>query len=126
MCGVRLLITPQHCGLCDGIQWVVSTFTDHAWEDGYKRMDAANFETSLRALRYGEADEQDVDEIAIRNFLISVILRRTGKVDEADALLDSVIGIQKVELKGQFHDEWMGKPIQLPLCMIFIPSVANL
>ncbi|TGZ76878.1 hypothetical protein EX30DRAFT_336129 [Ascodesmis nigricans] len=78
----------------------------YVW-NGYKRMDTANFESSLRALRFGEADEHEPDEIALRNFLISCILRRMGKVDEADALLDTVINIQKVDLKGQYHDEWM-------------------
>jgi hypothetical protein len=74
--------------------------------DGYKRMDSAQLEVSLRAIRYAEDKEQDLDEQAIRQLLESVVYRRMGQLDKTKELLNKVL--QATLPRGTLFDEWMG------------------
>ncbi|KAA8908451.1 outer membrane protein Iml2/Tetratricopeptide repeat protein 39 [Sphaerosporella brunnea] len=73
--------------------------------NGYKRMDAAQVDASLRAIQYGKDEDMDVDERAIQLFLESVVYRRLGQLDKTKELLNQVI--QTALPKGAPYDEWM-------------------
>lgn len=100
------------CRLVDGVGVSPIEEMIYVW-NGYKRMDETNFEISMKALEYGEETEKDADEIAMRRFLKSVVLRRRGKLVEADDLLEKVVGLKKEELvvgrkanEAQYVDVW--------------------
>jgi tetratricopeptide (TPR) repeat protein len=81
----------------------------YVW-NGYKRMELVDLERSLECLKWGEDEKgEDVDEAGIRNVLKVVVLRRLGKLQEAEQLLKTVTSIEKANLKALHHDEWMGE-----------------
>lgn len=81
----------------------------YVW-NGYKRMETANLEQSMESLSWGaEEKDEDIDEVAIRQLLTVVVLRRLGKLDKATEVLEKVLSVEKVQLKTLHHDEWMGK-----------------
>ena len=79
--------------------------------NGYKRMDASQLQTSMDRLTWSETSNphwhhESVDERAILALLRGATLRNLGRFNEAEAAHQSVLDVNKADLKGGFRDDW--------------------
>ncbi|RMZ87518.1 hypothetical protein DV736_g5250, partial [Chaetothyriales sp. CBS 134916] len=106
--------TRRGCDLIDAIGVNPLEEMIYLW-GGYKKMDPANLEHSLRNLgRWSEGEEVDssvvtdeADENASLALLRSVILRNLGRHDESMAVLKrDLVDLAPHALRGPHSDEW--------------------
>ncbi|RMZ78908.1 hypothetical protein DV737_g3692, partial [Chaetothyriales sp. CBS 132003] len=99
--------TRRGCDLIDAIGVSPLEEMIYLW-GGYKKMDDANLEHSLRNVAWSEGEETDeVDEKAGLALLRSVILRNLRRHDDSMAVLKrELLDLEPQALRGPLRDEW--------------------